>query len=121
MSPEEFLGIVESDDLFFTYSEKGNHNLGRQLRKRGAKGSTAGISEEKVAAIATCGCTGNKDFKVATKGRISKENLDTALLGKIDKAAVLCSNSHRSYIAFAKSKDFEDQKIQCFKRAARRR
>ena len=99
MSPEEFLGIVESDDLFFTYSEKGNHNLGRQLRKRGAKGSTAGISEEKVAAIATCGCTGNKDFKVATKGRISKENLDTALLGKMDKAAVLCSDSHRSNAA----------------------
>ena len=99
MSPEEFLGIVESDDLLFTYSEKGNHNLGRQLRKRGAKGSTAGISEEKVAAIATCGCTGNKDFKVATKGRISKENLDTALLGKMDKAAVLCSDSHRSNAA----------------------
>jgi hypothetical protein len=99
VSPEGFLGIVESDDLFFTYSEKGNRNLGRQLRKRVAKGTTAGISEEKVAAIATCGRTGNKDFKVATKGRISKENLDTALLGKMDKATVLCSDSHRSYAA----------------------
>lgn len=89
VSPEEFLGIVECNDLFFAYSKKGNRNLDRQTRKRGAKASTAGINHEKVFAIATCGRTRNTDFKVAIKGRISKENLNSALLGKIDKATVL--------------------------------
>jgi hypothetical protein len=115
VSPEEFLGIVERDNLFFAYSEKGNRNFDRQPIKRGAKASTAGISEDNVAAIATCGRTGNKDFKVATKGRISKENRDTALLGKMDKAGMLCRNSLRSYTASAKSKDFERKKINASK------
>jgi len=110
LSPEELLGTVASDDLFFAYSEKGSRNLDRQPRKRGAKGSTAGISEEKVAVIGTCDHTGNKDFKGATKGRISKENLETVLLGKMDKAALLCSDSHRSYTAFTESKYFEHKK-----------
>jgi len=115
VSPEEFLGIVERDNLFFAYSEKGNRNFDRQPIKRGAKASTAGISEDNVAAIAACGRLGNKDFKVATKGRIRKENLDTALLDKMDKAAVLCSGSNRSYTAVAKSKDFKHKKFNASK------
>jgi hypothetical protein len=74
VSPEEFLGILESDDLFFAYSEKGNRNLGRQPRKRGAKGSTTGISEEKVAVIATCN---------AMETRISKSQRKVAIVKKI--------------------------------------
>ena len=33
VSVEEFQGIVESDDLFFAYSEKGNRNLDRPCQK----------------------------------------------------------------------------------------
>jgi transposase-like protein len=103
VSVEEFQGIVESDDLFFAYSEKGNRNLNRKPKQRGEKASKAGISDEKVAVIATCDCSVNKDFKVADRGRISKKDLDTTLKGKLDKAEVLCSDSHRSYGAFAKA------------------
>jgi hypothetical protein len=67
---------VESDDLFFTYSEKGGRHLGRKPKKRGEKASKAGISDEKVAVVATCDRSGNKDFKVATRGRPSKEDLN---------------------------------------------
>jgi hypothetical protein len=103
VSAEEFQGIVESDDLFFSYSEKGNLCLDRKPRKRGEKSTKAGVSDEKVTIVATCDRSGNKDFKVATRGRISKKNLDKALKGKLDKADVLCSDSHRSYGAFAKT------------------
>jgi transposase-like protein len=115
VAPEQFLGIVESDDLFFAYSEKGNRHLDRKPRKRGGKASTAGVSDEKVAVIATCDRTGNKDFRVATKGRISKKDLDNALQGKVDKAAVLCSDSHRSYTAFAKSEELVHKKFNASK------
>ncbi len=52
--------------------------------------------------MATCDRSGNKDFKVATRGCISKKDLDKLLKGKLEKAEVLCSDGHRSYGAFAK-------------------
>lgn len=115
VSVEEFQGIVESDDLFFSFSEKGNRNLDRKPKKRGEKASKAGISNEKVAVIATCDRSGNKDFKVAARGRISKKDLDKVLKGKLDKADVLCSDSHRSYGAFAKANTIEHKKFNATK------
>ena len=53
LSIEEFQGIVESDDLFFAYSEKGNRHLERKPKKRGEKACKAGIIDQKVAVIAT--------------------------------------------------------------------
>jgi len=115
VSVEEFQGIVESDDLFFAYSEKGGRNLGREPKKRGEKASKAGISDEKVAVVATCDRSGNKDFKVATRGRISKGDLNRILKGKLDKADVLCSDSHRSYGAFAKANTIVHKKFNASK------
>lgn len=115
VSVDEFQGIVESDDLFFSYSEKGNRNLERKPRKRGEKASKAGISDEKVAVVATCDRSGNKNFKVATRGRISKKDLANILKGKLDKAEVLCSDGHRSYGAFAKENDIMHKKFNASK------
>ena len=70
--PTGFEGIVESDNLFFQHSEKGNKGLDRPARKRGGKGSKAGISDEHVAVIATCDRSGNRDFKVVARGRIAR-------------------------------------------------
>ncbi len=103
VSIEGFQGIVESDDLFSSYSEKGNRNLKRAPKKRGEKASKSGISNEKIAVVATCDRSGNKDFKVATTGRISKKDLNKVYQGRLDKASALCSDSHRSYAAFAKA------------------
>jgi len=115
VSVEGFQGIVESDDLFFSYSEKGNRCLDRKPRKRGEKATKAGISDEKVAVVATCDRSGNKDFKVATRGRISKKDLDKVLKGKLDKADVLCSDSHKSYGAFAKANTIPHKKFNASK------
>jgi len=115
VSVEEFQGIVESDDLFFAYSEKGNRQLDRDPKKRGEKASKTGISDEKVAVVATCDRSGNKDFKVVTRGRISKKDLDKILKGKLDKADVLCSDSHRSYDAFAKANTIVHKKFNASK------
>ena len=115
VSAEEFQGIVESDDLFFAYSEKGSRHLDRKPKKRGEKASKAGISDEKVAVVATCDRSGNKDFKVATRGRISKKDLEKVLKGKLDKADVLCSDAHRSYGAFAKANTIPHKKFNASK------
>ena len=73
VSVEEFKEIVESDDLFFAYSEKGNRNLDRKPKRRGEKAIKAGIIDEKVAVVATCDRSGNKDFKVTTRGVLVKK------------------------------------------------
>lgn len=115
VSVEEYQGIVESDDLFFAYSEKGNRHLDRKSKKRGERASKPGVSNEKVAVVATCDRSGNKDFTVATRGRISKKDLDKVLKGKLDKVDVLCSDSHRSYGAFAKENTIIHKKFNASK------
>jgi transposase-like protein len=102
VSVDGFKGIVESDELFFLHSEKGNRKLSRPPRKRGGNAKKAGTSDEQVAVIASCDRSGNKDFKLVTMGRISKRDIQKALGGKLEKADILCSDSHRSYTAFAK-------------------
>jgi len=112
---EGFEGICESDEMFFLHSEKGSRKLQRKPRQRGGKANKRGISQEQVAVIATCDRSGNKDFKVAAQGRISKKDIDKVLYGKLTKADTLCSDSHRSYTAFAKSQKLEHKKFNASK------
>jgi len=116
LSPEKFEGISESDDIFFNYSEKGSKTLSRKPRKRGNHGIKQGISDDKVAVILTCDRKSHKDFKVAKRGRIRKVDLENVLSGKLDKDAVLCTDSHRSYTAFAKAEGIQHQKIHARKK-----
>jgi transposase-like protein len=116
LSPEKFEGISESDDIFFNYSEKGSRSLSRKPRKRGNHGIKQGISDDKVAVILTCDRKSHKDFKVAKRGRIRKQDIEKVLSGKLDKESVLCTDSHRSYTAFAKAQGIEHQKIHARKK-----
>jgi transposase-like protein len=109
-----FKGIVESDEIFIPYSEKGNKNLARPARKRGKSlkvKKQRGIGQDQVAVISTVDRQGNQSFVVATRGRISKSDIDKALSGKLAKDVTLCTDSHRSYTAFSKSNDLNHVKI----------
>ena len=116
LSPAKFSGISESDDIFFNYSEKGSKSLSRKPRKRGNHGIKQGISQDKVAVILTCDRESHKDFKVAKRGRIRKVDIEKVLSGKLDKKSVLCTDSHRSYTAFAKAEGIEHQRIHARKK-----
>ena len=62
-------GIVERDDVFIEFSEKGNRNLERELRKRGKSVfviNKKGINNDKVAILISCDRKGNKHLQVAT-------------------------------------------------------
>lgn len=107
-------GIVESDDVFLAYSQKGQKNLTRPARKRG-KGALEpkkrGISDEKVAVIISHDRQGKKHLQVATRGRISEENLNEVLKDKIAAESILCSDTHHSYIAFANRNKIEHKTV----------
>lgn len=109
--PEGFQGIVESDDIFFLESNKGSRELDRKARKRGGKATKRGISNEQIAVVVTCDRTDNKELRVATRGRISKKDLEKVFDGKLDHIETLCTDTHRSYTAFAKSQDIDHQKF----------
>ena len=111
LSPSTFKGIVESDDIFFLESSKGNRNLDRERRSRGSKATKRGISNEQVAVVVTQDRSGNQELKVVKKGRISKSDLDEVLGSRIEEGSVLCTDAHRSYSAFAKEKEIDHQKF----------
>ncbi|MFT6338467.1 MAG: transposase-like protein [Halioglobus sp.] len=111
LRPRTFEGIVESDDIFFLESGKGNRELDRKSRSRGSKATKRGISNEQVAVVVTQDRNGNQELAVVKKGRISKNDLDKTLGSKLEKGAILCTDAHRSYTAFAKGKEIEHHKF----------
>lgn len=110
-APEGFSGIVESDDIFFLHSEKGSRKLERKPRKRGGPASKRGISDEQVAVVVTRDRQEATDMKVATRGRISKADLERVIGDRLEGADTLCTDSHRSYTAFAKAKGVDHRKF----------
>jgi transposase-like protein len=111
LSPKEFSGISEVDDIFFNYSEKGSRNLQRKARKRGNDSIQQGISNDKVAVLVTCDRQKHKDLQVIKRGRLRKKDIDQALGDRLDNEAVICTDSHRSFTGYAREKGLNHKKI----------
>jgi transposase-like protein len=99
-------GIVEGDETFFLYSEKGNKNIkGRAPRRRGGKASKAGINDEQVAVIVASDRHKHSIVEVAGRSRITAEKIQKAIGKWIPEDVVaLCSDSHKSYEKFARDR-----------------
>ena len=110
-------GIIEGDETFFLYSEKGNKTIeGRSARKRGGKASKAGINDEHVAVLVSTDRNKQPIIEVACRGRITTNQIEDCLGKWIgENATVLCSDSHRSYERFAKDKQLKHVKINASK------
>ena len=110
-------GIIEGDETFFLYSEKGNKTIeGRSARKRGGKASKAGINDEHVAVLVSTDRNKQPIIEVACRGRITTNQIENCLGKWIgENATVLCSDSHRSYERFAKDKQLKHVKINASK------
>jgi len=99
-------GIVEMDETYLPESFKGNHRksgftIPRPSRKRGKEVKTRGISREQVCIATAIDRTGNIILEMVTKGRISSKDLERLYENRIDKDSSICTDSHKSYIAFA--------------------
>lgn len=96
-----FSGIVEADETYLHYSEKGKRNLNRKPRKRGNDG-LKNEKENKLGVLVTVDRDGRKLARVVGRSIMSKGALAEALGGKIDKSAILCTDSYKAYIGLAK-------------------
>lgn len=96
-------GVVEADETFFLFSEKGNKNKVTRSRKRGGKSITKGITSDQVAVLTAYERkSGNCVNTVVCKGRITKSAIEKGLGVWLDKKeSILCTDSHKSFEGFA--------------------
>lgn len=104
-------GIVEVDETFFTVSYKGNHKnsknfiMPRVAHKRGGETHTRGISHEKVCVPCAVNRKGMSFARISNLGRVSTQNLNNLLDGRIVESATLVTDKMNSYVRFADKND----------------
>lgn len=102
---EAFNGIVEMDETYFLYSEKGQRKIqGRKPRKRGGKAKKRGISKQQVCVLVARDRTKATVSSVLGRGRIETTQLDKAVGDKLSSTNTLCTDSWRAFKPFAKTK-----------------
>lgn len=111
MNSSEYKGILEIDELFFQFSEKGSRKMVKPKGPRKSRSKKRGISDEKVAVIAMVDRSGNKGLQVSKLGRITKESVAEVLEDKIREVEVICSDKHVSYESYIKDKDIKHKTI----------
>ena len=109
-------GVVEMDETFIPLSYKGNHKksgfvMPRPSRKRGKQIKKRGISNEQVCIATAIDRNGNIILEPICTGRISHYELENLYKGRIDDNSIICTDSHKSYIQFAKNLALDHKRI----------
>lgn len=108
-SNQRLTGIAEADETFFLHSDKGNRFISkvRKPRKRGGTAKTAGISTDQVPVVVGKDRDGNLIVGVAGRGRVSARDIEQVLNEHIDPKAILCTDAHPSFKAFARANNIK--------------
>jgi transposase-like protein/IS1 family transposase len=102
---ESFQGIIEMDETYFLYSEKGKRNISeRKSRKRGGKAKYRGISNDQICVLVARDRQKMTFSGVLGRGRIRTTKLDEAIGGHLSESNVLCTDSWRAFSSYANSK-----------------
>ena len=106
-------GVVKADEVFFAYSYKGTKpkNMTRPSRKRGKQVKKRGISIEQVCVATALDREGNLIIELLCTGRMTSNELKRLYNNRIGEDSILCTDSHKSYIQFAKDMELEHKKI----------
>ena len=103
-TPTELIDEVECDELELALSNKGSKSLERKPRKRGTDFKRNQKSDEitTVQVVTAVQRNGEKYLKAVESKRLSKDQITKALDGKLADNAILITDKHPSYKAFAK-------------------
>lgn len=108
MELKDFEGLLEVDETFFRYSEKGNKNItSRKPHKRGERSKKRGIKREKVCVLVSRDRTKETHVRVACMGQISKALAGTLLTPYVGNVSSLCSDANGAWQAYAKDTDLK--------------
>jgi transposase-like protein len=95
-------GIVEADETFLLESQKGSRTLHRPARRRGGRAAKRGVSSELDCILVARDREGRTVDAVTGRGALTAAQLDRDLLPRLDRQALLVSDSHAAYRAFAR-------------------
>ncbi|WP_374989319.1 IS1595 family transposase (plasmid) [Priestia megaterium] len=108
MEVSQFQGIVEMDETYFLYSEKGQRKIkGRKPRKRGGSAKKRGISNEQVCVLVARDRDKMTLSWTLGMGRLTKEQLDNAIGHKFSKGNILCTDSWRAFRTYSNEKGLD--------------
>lgn len=104
---KDFKGIVEMDDIYVKFNEKGR-TKGRVKFDR----SKRGISKQQTSVMVMTDRYGTLDMKVLTLGRMTKKELDNTIdSNRLNDDNIICSDSHRSIQSYVSSLGLEHKRI----------
>lgn len=109
-------GVVEMDECYIAESFKGNHKksgfiMPRLPRKRGKQVKKRGISNEQVCVASAIDRHGNIILEPVCLGRVTTNNLENLYKNHIGGDSIICTDSHKSYIQFAKDLHLDHKRI----------
>lgn len=109
-------GVVEMDETFVAESFKGNHkksgfSMPRKIHKRGKEIKKRGISNEQICIATAIDRNNNIILEMVCKGRVGYKDLERLYNGHIDNGAIICTDSHKSYIRFGRNLNLDHKRI----------
>jgi len=99
---EKLQGIIEADETYELFSEKGSRQLNRKKRKRGGVATKRGISNEQVCILVARDRTKNTSSQVAGLGRIDSHTLQLRIGSQIVPGSILCTDEEPTFHAFCR-------------------
>jgi transposase-like protein len=100
--PAALNGIVEADETFLLESQKGSRSLDRPPRRRGGPAPRRGSSRHLDCILVARDRDGRTVDAVTGRGALTAAQLERDLLPRLDPQALLVSDSHGAYRAFAR-------------------
>jgi len=100
--PGSLNGIVEADETFLLESQKGSRTLDRPPRHRGGHAAKRGISSEFECILIARDREGRTVDAVTGRGALTAAQLERDLLPSLNRQALLVSDGHPAYRAFAR-------------------
>ena len=102
MELDNFEGLLEVDETYFLFSEKGNKKIaGRKPRKRGGSSKFRGISREQVCVVVARDRAKQTLAKVACMGQVSKVKANILLKPYVADVSAVCSDANSTWRCFA--------------------
>lgn len=102
MEPGDFEGLLEVDETYFLYSEKGNkHIQDRKPRKRGGSSQFRGLSREQVCVVVARDRNKLTHARVACMGPVNKAKAHTLLDTYLGDVSAICSDANGTWKVLA--------------------
>lgn len=114
---KEFKGIVEMDDIYIPFNQKGRRNdfVGKKRRDYRYENKKRGISDQQLSIMVMTDRYYCLDMKTIRMGRFDATDLNrTVNLNRLNDDNIICSDTHRSIESFVKSLNLKHVQIKAF-------